>query len=66
MFFLCTDGCWEGVEEHEMEDMLNASQSGEDWLHRIDARITAIAKKVRIITLRFLSGVETLIKHKCM
>lgn len=36
-FFLCTDGFWEWVQEHEMEESLTIAQSSSEWLGRINA-----------------------------
>lgn len=41
IFLLCTDGFWEYLEEHEMEEMLAAANSCEDWLKSMEARIIA-------------------------
>ncbi len=40
-FLLCTDGCWEYVEEVEMERALSESESGEQWLRRLEAKVLA-------------------------
>lgn len=34
-FLLCTDGFWENIEESEMEDCLNSSQSPEEWMNKM-------------------------------
>jgi serine/threonine protein phosphatase PrpC len=39
-FLLCTDGFWEYVEEQEMADALDGAASGEDWLRRMERRVT--------------------------
>lgn len=41
IFLLCTDGFWEYLEEHEMEDMLAASDSCEHWLKSMEDLIIA-------------------------
>jgi len=38
-FLLCTDGCWEYVDDGELERTLKASPSAEDWLRLIEARV---------------------------
>ena len=40
-FLLCTDGCWEYVEEAEMERALSQSHSGEDWLRLLERQVVA-------------------------
>ncbi len=35
-FFICTDGFWEWVEEHEMEESLTNAQSSSEWLGRMN------------------------------
>ena len=39
IFLLCTDGFWEYLEEHEMEEMLTASNSCEDWLKSMEDQV---------------------------
>lgn len=39
-FLLCSDGFWEYVYEREMEEDLAASNSPEEWLHRMRDRMT--------------------------
>jgi serine/threonine protein phosphatase PrpC len=43
-FLMCTDGCWEYVEEAEMERALSESNSGEQWLRRLEARVLAMGR----------------------
>ncbi len=38
-FLLCTDGCWEYVEEPDMERALGTATSAEHWLRLIEARV---------------------------
>ncbi|MES2355096.1 MAG: PP2C family serine/threonine-protein phosphatase [Pseudomonadota bacterium] len=44
VFLLCTDGCWEHVEETEMERSLGESKSSEEWLRQIEAKVLAAGK----------------------
>jgi serine/threonine protein phosphatase PrpC len=44
VFLLCTDGCWEYVEEAEMEHTLSGSKSGEEWLRQIEAKVLTLGK----------------------
>jgi PPM family protein phosphatase len=42
-FLLCTDGFWGLVEEAEMEDVLKACASAEDWLRVLESHVLARA-----------------------
>lgn len=35
-FFLCTDGFWEWIQDHEMEQSLENSRSSSEWLGRMN------------------------------
>jgi serine/threonine protein phosphatase PrpC len=45
IFLMCTDGWWEYVEEHAMEEMLQAAQTAEEWLNVMATRVQALAKE---------------------
>ena len=36
-FFLCTDGYWEWLQDHEMEQSLINTQSSSEWLGKMNA-----------------------------
>jgi serine/threonine protein phosphatase PrpC len=38
-FLLCTDGLWEYVEEKEMEQMLQVSETPSDWLKALESQV---------------------------
>jgi serine/threonine protein phosphatase PrpC len=40
-FLLCTDGCWEHVEEAEMTAILAEAATPEEWLHALEERVVA-------------------------
>jgi PPM family protein phosphatase len=40
-FMLCTDGFWEHVDEHEMEQALAEATSAEAWLQRMELQVVA-------------------------
>jgi serine/threonine protein phosphatase PrpC len=40
-FFLCTDGFWEWIQDHEMEQCLTNTQSSSEWL----GKMNIVAKK---------------------
>lgn len=43
-FLLCTDGCWEFVEEAEMGQALLEANSGEDWLRVLEQQVLSHGK----------------------
>jgi serine/threonine protein phosphatase PrpC len=45
IFLMCTDGWWEYVEEHVMEEMLHDANSEQEWLDAMAARVEASAKE---------------------
>lgn len=45
VFLLCTDGCWEHIEEDDMQKTLQSSSSNEVWLKHLEEAILAIAKE---------------------
>ncbi|MDB5815033.1 MAG: putative phosphoprotein phosphatase [Rhodocyclales bacterium] len=45
MFLICTDGWWEYVEEHVMEEMLQDANTEQEWLDAMAARVEASAKE---------------------
>jgi serine/threonine protein phosphatase PrpC len=59
-FLLCSDGCWEPVEEGEMAADLDAAQSAQEWLQRVEARILARADarqdNYSAVAVRILAG----------
>jgi len=42
-FLLCTDGCWDSVEEHEITAALESADSAEVWLRCLERRINELA-----------------------
>jgi serine/threonine protein phosphatase PrpC len=39
VFLLCTDGLWEYVDEEDMERLLDASASAEEWLKAMESQV---------------------------
>jgi serine/threonine protein phosphatase PrpC len=44
LFFLCTDGLWEYVEEDEMERLLESTPAPESWLAELESRVIAYGR----------------------
>jgi serine/threonine protein phosphatase PrpC len=40
-FLLCTDGLWEYVDESELQASLDGTESAEEWLRLLEARVLA-------------------------
>ena len=45
LFLMCTDGWWEYVEEHVMEEMLEDANTAEEWLNIMARRVEDSAKE---------------------
>ena len=45
VFLLCTDGCWEHIEEADMSRTLQASSTNEEWLKHIEGAILSVGKE---------------------
>ncbi|HSD39402.1 MAG TPA: protein phosphatase 2C domain-containing protein [Rhodocyclaceae bacterium] len=45
VFLMCTDGWWEYVEEHAMEEMLHDTTATEEWLQVMARQVEALAKE---------------------
>lgn len=43
-FLLCTDGCWEHVDDAEFAEVLSGAGSPEDWLGELERLVTARGK----------------------
>jgi serine/threonine protein phosphatase PrpC len=41
VFLLCTDGMWEYVNEEDMERLLDASATAEEWLKAMESQVLA-------------------------
>jgi serine/threonine protein phosphatase PrpC len=45
LFLMCTDGWWEYLEEHVMEEMLEDATTVEEWLQVMAREVEALAKE---------------------
>jgi PPM family protein phosphatase len=44
-FLLCTDGCWEYVEETDLERTFGTAVTAEEWLRLLEARVLELGPK---------------------